>query len=118
MASRRTIGAAFIASAILGVVAGCVDIPRGFDSPEPAARLDAAAKAAREGDLGSLAELIRMLESSDPASRLAAIRALERLTGETMGYDHAGSVPERAEAVERWWVWYGDTGAGWLAEAP
>lgn len=116
MASRRSIGAALTAGAILGVVPGCVGIPRGFDSPEPAARIDAAAKATREGDLGSLAELIRMLESSDPASRLAAIRALERLTGETMGYNHAGSLPERAEAVERWWVWYGDAGS--TAEAP
>ena len=107
---------ALTAGAFLGVVTGCVDIPRGFDSPEPAARMDAAAKAAREGDRGSLAELIRLLQSSDPAARLAAIRALERLTGETMGFDHAGSAPERAEAVERWWVWYGDAGS--LAEAP
>ena len=57
-----------------------------------------------------------MLESSDPASRLVAIRALERLTGETMGYDHAGSVPERGVAVDRWWVWYGDAASP--AEAP
>lgn len=105
-------------SVCLSVSAGCVDIPRGFDSPEPAARIDAAAKAAREGDLGSLAELIRLLESSDPAARLAAIRALERLTGQTMGYEHAGAVPERAAAVERWWVWYGEAGSRSVAEAP
>ena len=90
------------------LAAGCVPIPTGFDSPEPAARIDAAVKAAGDEDLSSVPGLITMLESDDPASRLVAIRALERLTSETMGYDHAASEGEREEAVARWVAWWGE----------
>jgi hypothetical protein len=46
-----------------------------------------------------------MLDSDDPAARLVAIRALERITGQTLGYDHAGPEHERRLAVERWMEW-------------
>ena len=61
--------------------------------------------AAREGDLSAIPDLIGLLDSDDSLVRMVAIRSLERLTGQTLGYDHA--VPEwrRDEAVERWVAW-------------
>lgn len=85
--------------------AGCVEIPKGFDSPEPAARMEAAVSAAAEGDTSAIPDLIELLDSDDPATRLVAIRSLERLTGQTLGYDYAGPEAERAAAVERWVEW-------------
>jgi hypothetical protein len=43
-----------------------------------------------------------MLESDDPTTRVLALRTLERLTGETMGYDPHAEPFEREDAVARW----------------
>lgn len=43
-----------------------------------------------------------MLDAREPATRLLAIEALERLTGERFGFDYAGPVAERQAAIERW----------------
>lgn len=92
----------------LVLVAGCVPIPKGFDSPEPAARIDAAAEAVGRSDTGKIPELIVLLDSDDPATRLIGILALERLTGQRLGYDHAAGVEEREPAVVRWVEWYNE----------
>jgi HEAT repeat protein len=89
----------------LVLVGGCTPIPKGFDSPEPAARIEAAVDAADRGDRSAIPQLIGLLDSDDPATRLVAIRALERLTGQTLGYDHAGPEADRAAAVARWEDW-------------
>jgi hypothetical protein len=59
----------------------------------------------REPSRDELAELIEMLDSADPAQRLLAIRALERLTGRTRGYEHWAPRVERDAAVRRWVEW-------------
>lgn len=87
------------------------DIPRGFDSPEPAARLDAILAAARTREDSAVPDLVRMLASDDPAVRLAAIGALERITGQTLGYHHGGPQPERDAAIDRWVEWVRVRGA-------
>jgi HEAT repeat protein len=56
-------------------------------------------------DESAIPELIRMLESTDPGARLLAIRSLERLTGQTLGYDYAAPRWARSAAVERWKTW-------------
>lgn len=94
---------AVVAAALLGA---CEPIPKGFDSPEPAARIEAAAEAARLGDRSAIPDLIALLDSDDPAARLVAIGALERLTGLTHGFDHAAPPEQRDAAVERWVEWY------------
>jgi hypothetical protein len=93
------------AVALVGVVAGCEFGPglsAGFDSPDPGARLHAVGETVREGDRGGLDELVDELESDDPAARMLSIAALERMTGERLGYEADGPESERAEAVERW----------------
>ena len=85
---------------------GCMpSTTRGFDSPDPTSRLAAISDAGARGDREAIPQLIEQLESSDPGARLLAIRSLERITGETLGYHHADPWWERAPAVRRWRRW-------------
>lgn len=77
----------------------------GFEEHDPAARFRATQQAARTSDESSIKPLIGQLESDDPAERLLAIHTLERLTGQTLGYDHAAPRADRAIAVQRWADW-------------
>lgn len=87
------------------MLVGCAAAPPDFNSPEPAARNAAIVRAARDGDRNAIPDLVRMLDSDDPATRVLAIRALERLTGVTLGYDPAGDAASRDEGVAQWTAW-------------
>jgi hypothetical protein len=87
-------------------LASCASPPGGFDSPEPAARLAAITKAAETRDRSAIPHLIEMLESDDPLVRMAAIRTLEDLTGQTHGYEHSDPEWKRKEAIKAWVEWY------------
>jgi HEAT repeat protein len=82
------------------------DTAVGFHEDNPAARLRAIRQAAARDDPSAIPDLIDLLESDDPAERLLSIRALERITGQTLGYDHAAPLEDRREAVRRWSAWY------------
>lgn len=87
--------------------AGCLDHERSsFKDIDPAIRLRAVHAAGEAGDRGAIPHLIVGLLSDDPAERLFSIRTLERLTGQTLGYEHSAPRPERLAAAERWQVWY------------
>lgn len=89
--------------AMLAVLGSCRSrIEPSFDSPEPAARTTAVVRAAATGDRSAMPNLVRMLESDDPATRVLAIATLEQLTGERMGYDAEASELERGRAIRRW----------------
>lgn len=92
---------------------GCADPSAaiGFDEQAPDARLRAIRRAASDNDHSATPDLIRALESDDPAERLLAIRTLEKLTGQTLGYDHAAPIEERRTATRRWADWYASRGA-------
>lgn len=101
---------AAIALAVAGVLCtGCASAPADFNSPEPAARNAAIVRAAREKDQKAIPDLIRMLESDDPTTRVLAIRALERLTGETRGYHPEADEAARERAVDAWMAWLGQS---------
>lgn len=85
---------------------GCRAAAEGFDAPSPSKRLDAIVAANAEGDRSAIVDLIRQLDSTDPAARMLAIRTLESWTGETMGYDHADPDHEREPSIQRWVDWY------------
>jgi hypothetical protein len=87
----------------LGVLTACRSrITPSFDSPEPAARTAAVVRAAAEGDRGAIPNLVRMLESDDPATRVLAITALEGMTGDRLGYEPSAGELERGGAIRRW----------------
>lgn len=106
---RTALTHAGLVAVSLGWAGACSSPPRGFASPDPGARLDAIVDAAADEDPGAVRPLIVLLESDDPAVRLAAIRTLERITGETFGYDFAAPAWKRREQVDRWEAWYRDT---------
>lgn len=62
-------------------------------------------EAAQLQDRSAVRPLIEMLDSDDVAARMVAIRSLERITGETLGYDYAGAEPQRRAAIARWVAW-------------
>lgn len=105
---RTALIRAALAASLCGAGA-CSSPPRGFSSPDPGARLDAIVDAAAVKDPGAIRPLITLLESDDPAVRLAAIRTLERITGETLGYEFSAPAWKRREQVDRWEAWYRDT---------
>jgi hypothetical protein len=83
----------------------------GFDSDNPASRLYAIRRAGDQRDAAATPRLIESLESDDPAERVLAIAALERITGERLGYDPHASLAHRHEAVQRWWQYHAETTA-------
>jgi hypothetical protein len=74
----------------------------GFDSPNSASKLYAIERAARANDQSAIPRIIEQLDSDDPAVRMIAISALERLTGQTHGYEYWAPRVERDRAVETW----------------
>jgi len=98
------IGAGFVAAPI-----ACSPPPvseGGFDSIQPAAKLYAIHAAGSTGDRSAVPRLIEQLDSDDPAVRMFAIEALERLTGQRLGYRAYDPPHRRAVSTERWRQWH------------
>lgn len=96
-----------IAAAALTPLAGCLDHHRtGFKDADPPARFRAIEAAATDRDQSSIPSLITALLSDDPMERFLAIHTLERLTGQTLGYQHSAPRAERLAGAERWQAWY------------
>jgi hypothetical protein len=79
-------------------------------SPDPAVSIPAMKKAVRDKDLAAARYLIQDLDSSDPAVRMYAINALEKLTGHRFDYEYYVAEEQRRPAVDKW--------KQWLAEQP
>jgi len=94
-----TLAAAFIP-------AGCaINAEPDFDSAVPQDRFLAIREAKANRDVSALPDLVRQLGSDDALVRVAAIDALETITGDTRGYrPHAAEV-ERRQAISRWTTW-------------
>ncbi len=97
-----------IALAMSLSLTACALPPRdtGFQSRDPAARLDALRDAVARNDRAAVPHLISMLDSEDPALRMFAQHGLRRLTGETLGYDYASPPAARRTAADAWAAWW------------
>lgn len=73
-----------------------------FTSDNPASRLYAIHRAGTEGDRSALPGLVESLDHDDPAVRMMAAQALERITGTRMGYDPYAGAIERRKAADAW----------------
>ena len=78
----------------------------GFDADDPSARTRALRQAVASNDRSKIPDIIEMLDSPDPAHRLLAIGALERMTDQTFDYDYAAPEYERDQAIRRWIEWW------------
>jgi hypothetical protein len=74
-------------------------------NPDPSVKIPAIQNAVREKDQRVVPQLIKDLDSDDPAVRLYANHALETLTGQNFGYRYFADDAERAVAVKRWQQW-------------
>jgi hypothetical protein len=112
VAKQRTHSLPLLATATLGclfalLASSCGPVVKpSFNSPEPAARNAAIVQAAERRDAGSIDELIEMLDSDDPATRVLAATALHRITGERMEYDPHASALQRERGIAAWRAWH------------
>ena len=111
-----------VAPAIVGLAAGPGCAPRmeiSPDSVDPQARTIALSRIAESPSEGDIPVLIESLTSADPAQRMLAIRTLERMTGQTLGYRHYDPEWIRRDAVVRWRDWWLQrSGSDPVAETP
>ena len=101
----RQVTWAMLATAI-GII-GC-SAPRGpieVTNPDPSGKIPAMKKAVREHDMKVVRQLIKDLDSDDPAVRLFAIHTLHQLTGQRYGYDYFADDLERQPSIVRWRDW-------------
>lgn len=115
MAPRPLVAAALPALLCAACLFGCSDLPPrevGFDSSDPAGRVDALRDAAASGDRSAIPGLIGTLRSDDPAQRMLANRALIGLTGRDFGFDHAADQGARDAGAERWRAWWASENGG------
>jgi hypothetical protein len=109
---RARVRVVFCCAALCSTFAsvGCVH-PRSpvvVTDPDPSVKIPAYKQAVRKKDRAAVRQLVTDLDSDDPAVRLYAIGALERLTGEQLGYRYFDSDEARRPAVERWHQWLRD----------
>jgi hypothetical protein len=95
----------------LSTLVACGGTSTDSDVATPSSRLRAIADAAQTDDPDKIRMFVEQLDSDDPAVRLAAITALERSTGQTLGYRHDDPRVRRDEAVRRWVTWVSEGGA-------
>lgn len=120
MASRRNWLAASLAGAALCLpVAGCLfgggRKPAAINSNDPGSKIPAIKHAVAARDTETAEQLVKSLESGDPAVRFYAIRGLQSLTGETFGFVwYSEDENLRRGAVDKWKHWL-DANAGSLA---
>ena len=76
-----------------------------FDSALPQDRFLAIREAKRQRDAGAVDDLIRQLSSDDVLIRVAAIDALEAITGQRLGFEADAPEADRVAAVADWLDW-------------
>jgi hypothetical protein len=93
--------------AVLISALGCA-APRGqpsLDSDDIDLCIRAIKQAAHDRDASAVPKLVGMLNSDDPAIRFYASDALERITGQTLGYRFYDDEEQRRAAMSRWKQW-------------
>src|SRR3954463_10094355 len=92
-----------------GAGAGCFDAdPHSLFSRHAPQKIPAIKEAAEKHDESAIPELVRDLDSDDPAVRFYAIEGLKRLTGQDFGYLYYMEAADRKESVMKWRQWLND----------
>ena len=79
--------------------------PEQIGAVDPSSNIPAIQRAVREKDYKAIPALVGQLDSDDPAVRFYAIEALEKLTGQTLGYQYYDEPDQRKAAIRRWREW-------------
>jgi HEAT repeat protein len=109
MRSRFPAAGCLLVCAAFWLPAGCADssltLAQKFQSDDPDLRRDAIREAARTGNAQALPYLVDRLQDSEDDIRFYAIEALQRMTGQTLGYVAYEPSESRLAAVKRWREW-------------
>jgi hypothetical protein len=81
---------------------GSGDYVTNISSPQPEVASKAMNKAAQEKSRLAITPLVKRLYDEDPAMRLSAIKTLQSITGEDMGYRSYEPQVKRMAAIQRW----------------
>jgi len=107
---KRVLGVILCRSLVAGAMASAISC--GSPAPKPnvfsedtGEAITGMKRAVREQDRSVVPELIKDLESDDPAIRFYAIEALQKLTNQDLGYEYFQDEDARKPAVERWKKW-------------
>jgi hypothetical protein len=94
--------------ALLVFAGGCVP-PRPklvVTNPDPTVKIPAIKKAVDEHNLAATRQMVKDLESEDPAVRFYAVEGLRKMTGEDYGYNWFDEDDDaRRPAVKKWQEW-------------
>ncbi|KPK83592.1 MAG: hypothetical protein AMJ81_07860 [Phycisphaerae bacterium SM23_33] len=99
------------AGVLAGLAVGCTaggthrSLAPGLQSEDASERIRASVQAGSQHDVRAVPLLVERLEDNSADARLFAIRALEKITGQTLGYRYYAPPEQRAEAVGRWREW-------------
>ena len=96
---------------LLAVGSGCARGPRFVTDQDPAAKIPAIKASVQTHDMSAVRQMVKDLDSDDSAVRFYAIGGLQRLTGQTFGYQYYFDESQRAEPVKQWNAWL----KGWEA---
>jgi hypothetical protein len=102
-----------VVSILLPLLAGACSAPRQprvVTNPDASGKIPAIKRAVERKDLSAAAQLVKDLDSDDPAVRFYSIEGLQRLTGETFGYEFYNDEDQRSPAIKRWQAWLDDRG--------
>jgi hypothetical protein len=73
---------------------------------DPSVKIPAIKKAVDERNLAATRQMVKDLESDDPAVRFYAVEGLRKLTGEDFGYSWFDEDDDaRQAAVKKWQAW-------------
>ncbi len=96
-------GALLLISVLLTSAGGCAKPDRAaIQSADPNERILGIFATATANDTLAVPLLVDRLEDEDEAVRFYAIIALDKITGQRLGYDYAKPAGARAPAVARW----------------
>ena len=82
--------------------------PLSVTNPDPSVKIPAIEKAVREKDQSAVPQLVKDLDSDDPAVRFYANHALGILTGQNFGYRYFDDETRREPAASKWRQWLAD----------
>src|SRR5579871_3246236 len=87
---------------VIALAAGCGHGPRAVTDEDPSDKIPAIEQAVQQHDKRVIPQLVKDLESDDPAVRMYSIDGLRRMTNLDFGYRFYDEADQRQFAVARW----------------
>jgi hypothetical protein len=110
--AARTPGAGvFVCCAMLCLVSCIPREPINIKSHDPSLKIPAIKQEVAKKDTADVGQMVKDLDSDDPAVRFYSVEGLRRLTGDTFGYHYYDDEDVRRPAVKRWQEWLQNRGA-------